>query len=126
MNKILVLLLTTLFLFSQIGLTVIQHVCGKELVKTSIASIPNEDNCCGQDEPLSNCCHNETLLLKNQSEFLSQQVGKLLCFPKIFTIENPITSLCFTIFPLPKIVILAKPPFLVWQNEPSRLACFRC
>ncbi len=57
------------YLFSAIGVPVYLHYCGGELEEVSY--LVKSNGCCGEEESdeTSDCCHNEDVYLKNNTDF---------------------------------------------------------
>lgn len=59
-----------MYVFSAIGFPVYKHYCGGELEEISYLTKTN--NCCGEEEEsdeTGDCCHNEAIYLKNNTDF---------------------------------------------------------
>ncbi len=88
MKKLFVFFLTFLFLLSQIGLAVTEHICGSHTVKLSFYETPDESDCCGATEAESNCCHNEFKQVKNDEVFLAAATSHINAAPLVSLIDR--------------------------------------
>ena len=96
MKRLVSLLLLCILLLSTFGFSINKHFCGGTLVSTQLIFTVNEDSCCGDQEPETGCCSDESTFIQLDNTYTLQKnnVEKntyrfLASFITLFSIEKP-------------------------------------
>lgn len=76
MKKFFALFLCLVYFVVSNGLTINKHYCGGKLFSVKIGVLNSYKCACGSSTMKKNCCHNQTILIKNTSQ---QNITKI-CF----------------------------------------------
>ena len=82
-----------IYVFANMGVSVISHYCGGELQEVAIFTEP--DSCCGEEDEAEEggCCKNETQYFSYQNDFVFNTLSKDLKKPVLLL---PFESFAFT------------------------------
>jgi len=69
------ILLALLTLLTTVGISVNKHYCGNRIHSIQIASVIDDETCCGKSEMPAGCCHNETEWLQLQEDLPHFQIN---------------------------------------------------
>lgn len=108
--NILTALLISTYVFSTIGISVIEHYCGGELEEVAIFSTPK--SCCGEENASSNsarestvdednCCKNKTTHLIFHKDFSFKILAKKIAEQHFDLINTSVGGYFFTVKELP-------------------------
>lgn len=82
LRKVSHIILSSLLLISTMGLVISKHYCSGDLVSVSVFYEAN--SCCG----VSDCCHNEDLIVKVKDDFSSPVISTIPVLAEINILGN--------------------------------------
>src|SRR5690606_38273001 len=92
--------LSSLLLFSTMGMVVSKHFCGDSFVSSSV--FHQAESCCGD----SDCCHNETSFYQVKDNFSAPAIAAIPVLAEIEILGHDLFAEIFTTIPETEILTL--------------------